>query len=345
MTEQIYELEGLKLSKRLQGRRCHTFRDVIMGKSVDDGAKKVDSLEKLLESPLIKSIMADPVFQQKLEESYGHDHTAAQDTTAAINELASAVVDAAAPNSIGRDLVRVYETMKESIKVRLPARGFAKKTGRGKKTVTQGLRSSFVELTPNKYFEASESWDQTYVEDADWDILREQTEEVARACSEIETTEINTQLDAITGTDLAAGALTSATSSGLLKWDDLCNMWGSIQSADFSPDKMAANPIQLADLFKEEEFTNSLMMGSAVDLTRGTFGQTILGTMVLGSSKITDTHTHMIDSTKVILEAIRRDGMIRTWEDGKSNEFGVGCSTRYALGYGRKSAAQRGEDF
>ena len=339
-------MDDIKVPEAWRFRRCHSLANVIRNQDTDDKGKgkKTDSLEKLMSSFLINNIKNDPAFKAKLDALYGSSHTAAQEGTAAINELSSTIIDFGKPNSIGRSIVHVIETSRESVKIRKPEKAVARKTGRGKKTTSRGLTNTYETVTPTLYFEDSESWDQTFVEDTDWNVMAEETAEVVRSVSELESQTLIDIIEAITAANLASGGLISATTGGTLSWTDICNLWGAVADENFLPDAFFAKNTQLADLFKEEEFTNSLMLGDFVDLSVGKFGKTILGAQALGSSLVTATEITMLDSTKVLHYVLRRDEMLRTWEDEKDDEFGVAVSTRYGTQLGRENAAARSED-
>lgn len=327
-------------SKSLSNRRCYTMADVLSGKDTE-AADIALTLHSAKDNRLIKAIMKDPVFKAKYEEN---KHTLGEEATAAINELSQTAIDAAAPNAIGRDLVRLIETTKESVKIRLKALGNAKPSDRAKKTYSKGQRNSYITITPDDEIESSDEWDLKFVEDSDWNILAEETEEVARACRQKETSLIIADLEGVSAGDLAGGATVDSATNGTLAWGDFTKLWGAVAAADFTPNKTALNPNQAADLFATEQFVNSLMLGDFVDLSRGIFGRTILGTDVLVSSLITNGKASMLDSTKVIQYVLRRDMMVTTWENTKDSEFGVKCSNRYGKDFGRKSALIRCDD-
>lgn len=322
-------------SKSLENRRCYTMQHVLEGKD-KEASDLALSVHNAKDNLLVKAIMSDPIFQAKLKE-----HNLSNETTAAINELSSTAIEAAAPNAIGRDLVRLIETQKESVKIRLKALGKAKETARGNKSKSSGQKNTYITITPDDEIEASEDWDYKFVEDSDWNILAEETEEVARACRDKETSLIVADLEGIAAGSLAGGNTISAASANTFAWVDFTKMWGAVAAENWVPDKTALNPNQAADLFATEQFVNSLMLGNYVDLSRGVFGKTILGTDILVSSKISNGKASMLDSTKVIQYVLRRDMMITTWEETKDNNFGVKCSNRYGKDFGRKNALSR----
>lgn len=327
-----------QISMKLHGRRCYTMADALMGRKDSKGEDLGAGLKALPQSQFLKVIMRDPVFK----ENFGKKgYSIGQEDTAAINELVTQIIEAPVPLAIGRDLVRIIETTKETIKVRKPSTGKARKTSRGKKTTSKGTRNTYIPITVDDEYEASDSWDLNYLEDSEWNVLSEETTEVKRATDQIETEDIIADLVAIADGDLATGAEVSAGTSNLFVWADFCNLWGAVASEDVVPNKVAMNPLQMADIFKTDQFVNSLMLGDFVDLSVGRFGRTILGTDVLSSSLVTSSDVFMLNADSAIMLALRRDSLINTWEDGKEKEFGVQCSSRYGRAYGRKETVAR----
>ncbi len=323
-----FELEDLH--KKLLNRKCYTMADVIKG-GMETGDNNVSSQQVLTEfqkSPFYKSIAK---------------HTKAQDATAAINELTGIVLDAAAPDAIGREFVRIIETVKESIKVRLPSRGKARRTGRKTSTTSRGQRETFVTLTPDKEFESRDIWDTNYLEDADWDVASEEAAETSRALKELESQEIIDHIQAIATASLATGALVSAVAAGTMSYADLVNLWSAIRGENFHPDKVYLHTDQAGDLFKDSDFKDSTILGEFVDIAAGRFGRTILGVDIFVSTQVPATEVTMVDSKIGVLYALRRDSMVTTFEL-PPNETGIQISTRYAIENGRTKSIGRIED-
>ena len=324
------QLELEDLHKKLVNRKCYTMADVIKG-GMDTGDNKISS------SQILDSMIKSPFYKQIIK------HTKAQDATAAINELSVIVLDAAAPDAIGREFVRVIETTRESIKVRLPSRGKAKKTGRKTMTTSRGQRETFVTLTPDKEFEASDVWDTNYLEDADWDVASEEAAETSRALKELESQTLIDHIQAIATASLATDALVSAATAGTLAYADLVNLWSAIRGENFHPDKVYMHTDQAGDLFKDSDFKDSTILGEFVDIAAGRFGRTILGVDIFVSTQVPATEVTMVDSKIGVLYALRRDSMITTFEL-PPNETGLQISTRYAIKDGRTKAIARTED-
>jgi len=323
-----FELEDLH--KKLLNRKCHTMADVILG-AKETGDNKISSRQ------ILESLQKSPFYNQIIK------HTKAQDTTAAINELSGIVIDAAAPNAIGRNFVRVIETVKESIKIRLPSRGFARKTGRKTSTTSRGQRETFVTCTPTDEFESRDVWDTNYLEDADWDVAAEEAAETSRALKELESQTLIDHIQAVSTANLASGGLVSAAVAGTMAYADLVNMWSAIQAENFTPDKVYMHPDQAGDLFKDSDFKDSTILGEFVDIATGHFGRTILGVDIFVSTQVPATEVTMLDSKIAVLYCIRRDAMVTTF-DLPPNETGIQISTRYDLQDGRSAAIARIED-
>lgn len=332
-----------ELSKHFS-HRCLTMRSLY----TDDGDKADGfSLENIKNSILLRKVREDPKFRAAMDHLKAmNKYSLDGETTAAINELANQAIDFPKPNAIGRRLVKVIETQKESLKLRLPAKGLAAKTKNAGTGVGQkGTRNTYVTVTPDDEIASSEKWDLNFVEDSDWAILAEETQEVVRAVEEKETAIIIAALDALTASTIASGAVHSAASAGTLDWDDVVDMWGKVGDGDFVPNILATRLIHAADLFKQVEFTNSLQLGDLVNISAGQFGKTILGTEVLLSSLMTLTNAFVLDSTKVEAYVIRRDRMVKTWEKDSEDEFGVKASTRSKLVGLRPLGFIRSEDI
>lgn len=319
------ELE--KLHANLLNRKCYTMADVIKG-SLDEGSDGQSSTE------ILRKFKSSPWYGMISR------HTKSQDATAAINELSSVVLEAAVPDAIGRDLARVIETKRDSIKVRLPSAGKARSTSKGKLTTSKGQRETFVTLTPDKEIEASEEWDRNYLEDADWDVASEEAAEVARSLAEKESSLIITQLKNVAAADLAGGGNLGAITAGTLTFNDLANLWGRVKAENFSPNVVAMHPDQATDLFKDADFKNQLILGEFLDFENGRFGRTILGFTILVSSLMTQQHVYMLNSNLAVLYALKRDRLAIPYEK-PPHTSGIQISSRYDLKDGRTKAFAR----
>ena len=153
-------------------------------------------------------------------------HTAGQDVTAGIEELAANILDIKRPNAIGRSLIRPFSTTNvNGIKVRSPKIGKAVKTSRGKISInSHGERNDFLELKPEIEIEASDEWDLSYVESAEWNVMQANTQEITTILREYVSKYL---IDKITGVSSAdtAGVITKGANTALTP-DMLIQAWG-----------------------------------------------------------------------------------------------------------------------
>lgn len=321
--------ELVKLHDQLVNRRCYTMADMIEG-SLDgaEGKSSQDLLKDFAKSPLFKNAMK---------------HAKSTDITAGINELSGVVLDAAAPDAIGRELVRIIETTKTSTKIRLPAKGAAKKTSRGMKTKSLGTREALITLTPDKEFEVSEEWDLNYLEDAEWDVASQEAADLATSLKELESQEIITTLEAVAAASLAGGATVAAATAGTFTYNDMVSLWTQVRGENFHPNKCAMHTDQLGDLFKDADFKNNLILGEFLDVSKGLFGKTILGVDVLSSSQITKTDVLMLDNSRTLMYCLRRDSLATPYEKAP-HTTGLQLSTRYDLKTGQTKSMAQMED-
>jgi len=321
--------ELLDLHEQLLNRKCYTMADAIEGGL--DGKEGQDS------QSLIKEAMRSPLFEKAML------HAKSTDITAGINELSGVILDAAAPNAIGRELVRIIETQKTSTKVRLPAKGSAQKGSRGNKTKSLGTREAFITLTPDKEFEVSEEWDRNYLEDAEWDVASQEAADLAVSLKELESQEIIDTLEATAAGNLATGAVISADTAGTFTYNDMVDLWAAVRSEDFTPNKCAMHTDQLSDLFKDSDFKDNLILGELLDIGTGKFGRTILGCDVLSSSQVTQQHVMMLDNSRTLLYCLRRDTLAAPYEK-PPHTTGLQLSTRYDIAAGQSKAMSQMED-
>ena len=314
---------SLEKPTELKERRCYSMKNVIDQTPID--GMDVQSIHNsLLNSPFAKSLVAKK-------------HDASTDAIAAIVELSSIVLEASTPNLIGRQLVRIIETTAASVKIRRKGLGKAVDTKRGAKGASRGGRHSYSTLTPDDEMEASDRWDRTFLEDAEYDVAREEAADIGVAHDIIETEKIIKFLDDIPANQLAGGALVQAVTANTFTYDDIVNLWTQITERDETPNTLVLNPAQYADLLKEEDFKDSLIFGDYLDIKNGKYGGLILGVQILVSSLMKAGTVFMMDTSKTAFYCIRRDKVINGFQP-TMNLFELQVSTRYALDKGVPAA-------
>lgn len=268
------------------------------------------------------------------------EHTASSDVTAGITELSTIILEAPAPAAIGRSLVRVVNTLKESVKIRLPRRGKAVSTARKNLSTSQGERNSFLTITPDKEIEASEEWDDNYLEDADHDVAAREAAELSRSHDEAETAKIIAELEAVPASVLAGGGNVSAITPGTFTYNDMVNLWGKVGSENRTATVIAMHTDQLTNLFKDPDFKDQHILGEFLDIKRGMFGSTILGMQVFASTLIPAGHVYALDADMVLMWVLRRDKLAKAWEIPPSKNA-MQISSRYGSGIGRPEGFAR----
>jgi len=312
------------LPKSLQNRHCYTMANVLKGeKSGDDSQQSMHDLSK---NPLMKALMKQ--------------HALTTDTTSALTEATSIVLDASSPLAIGRNLVRIIETTKESVQVRKPRFLRAVKTSRKQKGASGGSRSDYLTINVTEETEASELWDMNFLEDADYDVAAEEAASLGRNHDVLETQRIIDFLNNISSADIAGSANVSAITPGTFTFDDIVNLWNQVTRTDFLPDTLVLHPDQLADLMKEDDFKDSTLLGQFFDPAQGKFGQLIMGLKILSSSLMTSGTTFVLDTNSVVMYPLRRDKMLQSFQP-TIKEFEMQVSSRFGIAEGRPETLSR----
>lgn len=292
--------------------------DVLAGR--DSGDESQTSKQDLMKNPLIKSLMKS--------------NALSTDATSGLTEATNIVLEASSPLAIGRSLVRVIETTKQSVQIRKPSFVRAIKSKRSQKGASGGSRNEYVTINVNEEIEASELWDKQYLEDADHDVASEEAAALGRNHDVNETQTIIAFLNAITASDLAGGGNVSAITAQSFTFNDIVNLWNTVTRTDFTPNVLAVHPDQLADLMKEDEFKDQQQLGQFFDPAQGRFGRLIMGLEVLSSSLMTSGTAFVLNTNDVVMYPIRRDKMLDSFQP-TIKEFEMQVTTRYGIDEGR----------
>ena len=314
------KIEIQNLQKLLQEKGCHSMAHALESDDFE-GTSSQELVEQLGNNQFVKSYMKK--------------HSSSSDATAAIVELSSIILEAGEPENIGRQLVRVAETTASSMKIRLPKRGKAVSSARSKRSTSFGERNSYITITPDQFIEASEEWDDTFIEDAEWDESARQAAAIGSAHDEEETVKIIAALEAIPNSVIASSATYSAETPNTFAWNDIVNMWNLVKNEKGTPNVLALHTDQLADLFKDADFKDKTLLGEFLDVEKGMFGKTILGVQVIASTLMTPGTAFMLDTEKTMVYTLRRNKLFKTYTDDKEDKFGVKVSSRYSLDEGR----------
>lgn len=315
-----------QLSEKIHDRKCHHTGSMLISDNVDGVSS--DSIKKeLLESKFF---------------ALARKHSKSQDTTADLVELANFVIDAPAPDAVGEDLVRRVDMQSPSRKVRLREPGVADETARGKSNMGKGSRSSYVTLHPEDELEAHESWDQNFLEDADWQVATEEAQAVSTALKEKTSKTIIDKLLAIPAGQLNTGGVFN---SGTLALDTLIDMRQKMIENYVRPNTLLLAPAEMGKLLKDSDFKDSLRYGDFVNKSEGYIGA-FMGMDVYESAQMATGKAIMMDKNYTMLFGVRRYQMMESYEEVQDGDktYGVKISTRYQLQVGNGKYCLRTEN-
>jgi len=266
------------------------------------------------------------------------------DMASALGKIHDVIVEAAKPNLIARQIIDTRTTTEALERFIKAKKSVAYVGAEGGNVRIAGERYETVDIQTNIIIKDSVSWTRELAEDASWNVMNRQLEELGRAVAEMETAKIIALYEAITATDLA-GAAEIAGGAAVLSWSKVVEMWDAVEGEDFEADTMFMHSKQCSQLFTATEFINSQYIPSAgTRLSRGEIGQAL--TMnVLKSSKCTNGKVHGVSKYPAGVLLIRRDITTDPWEDPRRGEFGVIAHERVGYGILRSKAVARGTNF
>jgi HK97 family phage major capsid protein len=108
----------------------------------------------------------------------------------------------------------------------------------------------------------------------------------------------------------ASKGTVTATTSGVLSYDDIVGACGEIKADNWNPDYIVINPAQLVDLLKDTKFINASAYNSDVPIKNGEIGQ-ICGCRVLVTNQQTAGSALVLDSKHAAMVAYKRDMTVK----------------------------------
>jgi len=253
------------------------------------------------------------------------------DMAGALGRIHDVVVEAAKPNLIARDIIDV-RTTKEALE-RFPR---AKKSvayvgSEGGTIRIHGERYDWVDVQTNIILKDGVEWTREFAEDARWNVMNRQLEELGRSIAQLETEKIIGLYAGIAAADLASGGALAGGGTSM-SWTKTVTCWDAIENEDFpSPDTLILHPKQASQLFTATEFINSQYLPSEeTQLSRGLIGQA-LTMKIFKSSLCTNGVAHAVKKDVAGVMLIRRDITTDPYEDPRNGVFGIVASER--IGY------------
>jgi len=312
------------MPKALQRRHCYTMADVIAGRNSGDESQT--SKQELMKNPLIKSLI--------------RGHALTTDATSNLTEATNIILEASSGSAIGRSMVRVIETLKQSVQIRKPRFLKAVNTSRSQKGASGGERNEYLTINVDKEIEASDLWDKQFLEDADYDVASSEARALGINHDVNETTKIIDFINNIPSGDIAGGANFSAITPNTFTFNDIVNLWNQVVRTDFTPNILVMHTDQLADLMKTDEFKDQQQLGQFFHPESGKFGRLIMGLEILSSSLMTPGTVFVLNSNDVAMYPVRRDKMLDSFQP-TIKEFEMQITTRYGIDVGRPEELAR----
>ena len=262
------------------------------------------------------------------------------DMAGALGRMHDTMVDAAWPELIGRNLIKVKQTTEALERFPLDSGAVAYEYAEGAVTRLSGKKKSTVDVSTNVLAEASDEWTREYLEDATWNVLDNAVENVGLALGQKETEKIISLYAGIAAGDLAGGA-ELAGGGAVLSWQKLLELHNAVRGENWRPTVLAVNEMQLHQLLNDDKFIHAQYLPAGqTDLEQGVV-TSVLGMKVQASTLVPNGTAYAIDTRVAAVMLLRRDVTVEDWEDIKNGKYGVRATTRFGLGVLRSKAVAR----
>jgi len=299
-----------------------TLKEAILkDPDMGEGAWK-EMTAKAVENPFYQLVMREALYK---------------DVAQALGAVHDVVVDAAKPACIGRELIWVLPTEKYLVRFIRAKRGKAWRVGQTEPPPT-GEKYDYVDIECNYEIASSQEWGESFLEDASWNVLERQIQEIGLCIAEQETKDIVALYEGIAASNLAGGA--EVTIASPITWANFTDLWAAVENENFHPNVLAVTPTIMSELLRLDQFIHSLYYAPEQAVRQGVYPQRILGVNIVVSSLITS--TFMIDTRYAAAMPLRRDITAKPYENPEKMLYGAIGSERYGLGVLRSKAVARG---
>lgn len=262
------------------------------------------------------------------------------DSVNALGHMHNTMVDAAWPEQIGRAIINVKPTSEALERFPLDEGAVAYQYAEGSVVRLSGKKPGKVDVSTNITVESGDQWTKEFDEDATWNVMDRMVSNVGRAVGLKETQKIIELYAAIADADLATGAVL-AGGGAVFSWAQLLSLHYAVRSANWRPNVLAVNEMQLHQLLNDENFRNGIMLPSGeTDIEQGTIG-TILGMRVQASTEVPNGTAYAIDTRVASIMLLRRDLTVEDWYDAKTGNSGIRSTIRFGLGILRSNAVAK----
>jgi len=252
------------------------------------------------------------------------------DMAGALGRIHDVVVEAAKPNLIARDIIDVRTTTESLERFPRAKKSASYVAAEGGTVRIHGERYDWVDVQTSVFIKDGVEWTWEFAEDAKWNVMNRQLEELGRSVAQLETEKIIALYGGVAASDLAGGSALPGGGSAM-SWTKAVQLWDVIENEDFHPDALIIHSRQASQLFTATEFINSQYLPSEeTELSQGLIGQAL--TMnIYKSTLCTNGVAHAVDKSAAGVLLIRRDITTEPYEDPKNGVFGVVASER--IGY------------
>jgi len=280
----------------------------------------------------------NPLIRQYLKA--GMKEGILSDMAGALGKMHDVVVEAAKPNLIARDIIDTRTTTEALERFPRAKKSVAYVGAEGGTIRVVGERYDWVDVTTNIILKDGVEWTREFAEDAKWNVMNRQLEELGRSIAQLETDKIIALYAAIAASNLAGGAVLAGGAT-VMSWSKAVELWDAVDDEDFQADTLILKGRQASQLFTATEFINSQYLPSSqTELSRGLIGQAL--TMnIFKSSRCTNGVAHSVDKKITGILLIRRDITTDPYEDPKNGVFGLVASERIGYAILRSKAVAR----
>ena len=162
-------------------------------------------------------------------------------------------------------------------------------------------------ITPTKFGVAVEITNEA-INAFQFDLINDWLAEAGYAMGKfLDTTIVN-----LLETAAASIGTVTATTSGVLSYDDVVGAVQNVRASNWDPDFLVINPAQMTDLLKDTKFINASAYGGREPLLRGEIGQ-FAGVRVLVTTQKTAGSALVLDSKHAAILAVKKD-LLSFWK-------------------------------
>jgi len=156
------------------------------------------------------------------------------DMAGALGRIHDVVVEAAKPNLIARDIIDVRTTTESLERFPRSKKSAAYVAAEGGTVRIHGERYDWVDVQTNVFIKDGVEWTREFAEDAKWNVMNRQLEELGRSIAQLETEKIIGLYAGVAAADLAGGAALAGGGTAM-SWTKGFSCGTSLKTRIFTP--------------------------------------------------------------------------------------------------------------